>query len=312
MKRWQGAVLLLLVPVLAACTAPPVPPPTLPPAPALVFGGDCASALDDAVVAEIFDEATASPVVTDPPRLAPALATLGGISCSWKLAADLGASLWIAPAGAVEAAESSSVDCEWNFRGDCFFEAARSGYWVGGIITSRAGTDFAVVPEQADGLVDAVLARASETAPPEAPSAAGAWSAQSCFALSRNADVPAVVGDASLRYRDAAPSASRRDTIVSDAAGQTTCEWVDDAAAVGFTADLVPEAGWLVETVAGEEGSRPVTIDGARAVVVGDGAGASSLWATDGVNLLVLRQSHPGALVDRLVPVARALLRAAS
>lgn len=320
-----GALAVLVVISVAGCASPTAPtvtpiaepsathtPSSTEPSPAVpLFGGDCNNLITDEQVAAIF-----GPLVEaerTPPLRKPSLDALGGMECLWGSAPGFG--LTAAPASVIDSTPPSALSCVGDGGFYCTVEAVASGYWFTASAWVGDGSDLNADLAAAQAALEIVFANAATAGPPAVRSTpAESWPPFDCETLSASADVPGVLADADLQVRESTTDVSMREQVLRASLGATACSWMSSTSFAGFTVELIPGGGWLVDEAAVIDGARAVTVDGATAAWIARPGGFESaelLFATDGVNLLTMLSSQTTTSVEAYLPVLAALIAAA-
>lgn len=328
-----------LITALAACASPvaadiqsappsesaalPTAEPTVLPRPNLAFGGDCAAIFADGELSPLVGtDVVLSPAQT--PGRASAVEVLGGTSCTWADAS--GAQLvWLTviPAtGLDEIIADASADQPWCYgsdevaaeEGTCSFSTVVDGYWLSGVFNvawasgKRATDGIDALSVLLGGR--AAVVPANVIARPE-----GMWSAVTdCAALADRIDTAAALGGDSLTADPGSLGGEAGPGFYGslDAVGHRACIWKSADGEYRFETEILPGAGWVVPQLVESGSETPMTFDGivAAAHVDHDGA-ATTVYATDGVNLVSVTIPTGNVAAEQLPALATAVMQGA-
>lgn len=330
-QRRAAAFVLLTALLLTGCTsvAPmPSPSPSVPLStstpeptsteaapvvtPNLPFGGDCASVLRAPDLDELlgegwlsYDEFLAIEGYPDYPRMTP-LGTLGGLECSWWVAApddaDFGTlSILVAPAASIPgrfAEMYADARCDGHYNGtECRLSRTVGDAWI----LVRAGDTVQDLPTAVlTRALDAVAVQGAEAFDAVPATAQSTWwTIPDCVTLAEDmslADVLGVGYGGGDGFWEGSPSPER---IMEQEAGVSLmCEWWTQTVANPPSIDgeshmpmLTLSAGgaWQWNEIAAFEGVERVDVAGAEDAVLfisDDEFLGPLLYATDGVNVL--------------------------
>jgi len=249
------AILAVSLLALAGCTAggtaaptgPDVPAevaPSLPPAPAAAFDGDCDSVFAAADLSDVLGQPMGNPVeyAASPSALTVAVEVVGGVGCSWQASGnETGEGAYldtiVFPKAAVPDAELQDPYCYSTENGDtvlnaCSFTAEASGYLVSGVAYVRPGQSESEAQAAVGALVALFATSAESVGEPVLPvTADGAWSTPpECEVLSAAADLPGVLNSPELvAYAADGPSEAPPALFsVASAAGYFSCSLTYD------------------------------------------------------------------------------------
>jgi len=310
------APLVIAVAALSACAptpqAQPAPAaaeqtPTSTPTPAATgpveaFGGDCAHALPDASAVVGYE---AVPVPATGPV---GIRTLGGIGCTWYNAADefQSVSLHALPVDDVPATMRGafeSVTClqsyDWQ---QCHLGGTAAGTWV--LVSAPALDEAGAAPDLAPALAAALASAGAWPDPRAATPSEDWWESVDCAQLETEADI---AGAFAPHPFEAGYPSGFGDSPLTDVLAPTDqwCPWYSSDAGTRIWMNLLPGAGAQWDDAAFADGT-PVEVAGAVAAVLVTEDGSEVLYATDGANVLRVREA-PVPLPDLATRVFAAL-----
>jgi len=244
------AVIVVSLLALAGCTAdgaatpteesvPAEIAPSLPPAPAAAFDGDCDSVFGVNDLSDVLGQPMGNPVeyAASPSALTVAVEVVGGVGCSWTAGgSEQGAGAYldtiVFPKASVPGAELQDPYCYSTENGDtvlnaCSFTAEASGYLISGVAYVRAGESESEAQAAVGSLVTLFAASSESVGEPVLPLVAdGAWpTPPECEVISATADLPGVLNSPTLvAYPADGPSEAPPALFsVASAAGYFSC-----------------------------------------------------------------------------------------
>lgn len=341
MHRLSGLLVACsLVALLAACVPPvaadvesdppsesaalPTPEPTVLPRPDLAFGGDCTAIFADGELSLL----VGTDVVLAPasmPGRGSAVEVLGGTSCTWADPSGVDP-VWltvIPASGLDEVIAEASADqprCYGSddlvgVEGTCSFSTVVGGYWLSGVfnVASASGQ------RATDGIdaLSALLASRAATVPASAIARPdGMWTAiPDCSGLASRTDTAtALGGDALTAVRGSAGGEAGPGYYGSlDAVGHRACIWSATDGEYRFETDILPGAGWVVPQLVASGAGTAVTLDGiVAAVSVEHDGNATTIFATDGVNLVSVNMPSGNIPPEQVPALVSTILRGAA
>ncbi len=325
-RRFAGAALAAALLLLTGCAASPAPAATPTPAttptstptptvepvvvPTIPFDGDCTQVLTAEQLNELLGEGwmtraerLVSDGIVDRPDVR-SIGTLGGLKCEWFPASETGESVPVSrlsvtlmapdavPASWVRgySALACEVVYDWS---TCRVGATVAGTWV------MAAADFVV--ESTGDLAESGLDAVSENVAGSVVSRAADrqpdwWTLPDCESLGEEMRLQELLGEGFISgYWEGEPSPDQR--MLSEAGVEQLCPWFTNTAqspeAEFHITDLLIAAGaaWNWDEIAATSAAEEVAITGAEdAVFISyPPNGEGTLYATDGVNVLVSR-----------------------
>ena len=335
-----AAVVFVTAFALTACAsvpaAQPAPAPSSPSAtpttepepigPVAAFGGDCDDVLTPDQVMSILgagarDKETWLAEVSPPARsaLPVPITTLGGIECEWVAAEGAvlpegmsSISILALPVDAVTDIDFSEPLCEPSYDAvNCRMSRTESGVWL----LARAGWYLETAPtEQLDAALTAAAANVASFPPPISAARDSAWwQLPTCDDIAAEVGLRELLGtDFFSGFYEGSPQPEHK--LLDDAGVSRLCPWSTDPASMAegdsfhiITLQMMPGgAVWWDEMVANPRVS-PHAIAGAESALIVDGR---DVFATDGVNVVSLRESSPEADVELAALIAERVLAA--
>ena len=269
-------------------TATPTPAPSTASAvPVLAFGGDCASVFADPRAVLGFDP-TLRQIETPT-----GLGTLGGLRCEWTAVDDIWEGLAFTALPVLQVPHElrsryETTACDWSYDTlYCHLAASAGGTWV--MVSKEALDDSGTPPDLAPVLTAALESASVAPEPVAASPTTEWWEPVDCAALESAAGIAEVF--APHTFESSWPGGAYSwPTDALLAPTDQWCPWYSYDAGVGVWLNVLPGAGSVWDG-SDFEGGTPVDVAGAQDAVIMPSAGGDVLYATDGANVLRIRES---------------------
>ncbi|WP_434812449.1 hypothetical protein, partial [Microbacterium sp. bgisy189] len=288
----------------ANSTTAPTPTPEVVSEPTIPFAGDCAQLLTDGQLDDLlgagwvpFEDQL---LVWNPDRIPvaepDATGTLGGLTCAWWSEGEdelEKLEVIVLPAASVPAdfvADFSETRCDPSYDVTlCRLAAEVGDVWV--MVT--AGRDFTEPPAQKlQATIDAVAATAVDSFDGvSADVTEGWWPVPDCAVLFEAISLQEIIGDYVNGYWEG--NVQPEETLLRDTGVQALCPAstngdAPDGGHYIIMPSVYPGAAWHWDELAATEGMAPADIGGASAGLSLAGVGFNALYATDGVNVVMM------------------------